>query len=162
MQTKKKREQKASGVIIRSFEQARRRQAQNHAQTRQAHLSELLEDYVEIIAELISEYGEARVVDIAKCLGVTHVTVSRTITRLQRAGLVEAKPYRAIFLTSDGRKLAERSKRRHDAVVNFLRALGVSESTALRDAEGLEHHVSDETLAAFERLTSRKKPADRS
>ncbi len=147
MQTKKKREQKASGVIIRSFEQARRRQAQNHAQTRQAHLS---------------EHGEARVVDIAKCLGVTHVTVSRTITRLQRAGLVEAKPYRAIFLTSDGRKLAERSKRRHDAVVNFLRALGVSESTALRDAEGLEHHVSDETLAAFERLTSRKKPADRS
>ena len=140
-----------SSASLRSLDQAR-----IHAQTRRAHTSELLEDYVEIIADLIDQTGEARVVDIAKCLGVTHVTVSKTIARLQRVKLVDAKPYRAIFLTQAGRDLAMRSKKRHDAVVKFLLAIGVSEKTALRDAEGLEHHVSDETLAAFEQIALAK------
>jgi len=70
---------------------------------------------------------------------------------LRRAGYVNTKPYRAIFLTDTGRKLAEESKRRHETVAAFLRKLGVSEKTAEMDAEGIEHHVSPETLAAFER-----------
>ena len=88
--------------------------------------------------------------DLAKRLGVTHVTVNRTIARLQKAGLVTARPYRAIFLTEEGRKLATVSKRRHETVVAFLRSLGVPERVAETDAEGIEHHVSPETLAAFE------------
>ncbi len=92
--------------------------------------------------------------DIARCLGVTHVTVTRTIARLQRDGLVTAKPYRSIFLTDAGRRLAERVRHRHAIVVAFLVSLGVSEATANTDAEGIEHHVSKETLAAFERFAS--------
>jgi DtxR family manganese transport transcriptional regulator len=65
---------------------------------------------------------------------------------------VNTKPYRAIFLTDAGRKLAEECKRRHETVVAFLRSLGISEKVAELDAEGIEHHVSPETLAAFERL----------
>lgn len=120
--------------------------------TRLAHAQERAQDYVEAIADLIAEHGEARATDIAKSLGVTHVTVIRTVKRLQREGLVTSQPYRSIFLTETGRKLAEKAKARHEKVVAFLRALGVSRATARVDAEGIEHHVSPETLAAFEKF----------
>jgi len=104
-----------------------------------------------MIAELIATTGEARVIDLARRLGVTHVTVSRTIQRLQRDGLVAAQPYRSIFLTEAGRKLAEESRRRHEIVYKFLRSFGIPETVAQSDAEGIEHHVSKETLSAFQR-----------
>jgi DtxR family manganese transport transcriptional regulator len=130
-----------------------RRQAANLSQTRREHASEVAEDYVEAIADLVTETGEARVVDLAKRLGVTHVTVNRTITRLQKAELVTAQPYRAIFLTEKGRHLAITCKSRHQTVVAFLRSLGIPDRVAERDAEGIEHHVSPETLAAFREHT---------
>ena len=129
--------------------------ASNFQQTRQARKTEVAEDYVELIAELIESSGEARVVDIARGLGVSHATVIKTIARLQRDGLVVTKPYRAIFLTEEGRRLAEWSSKRHELVVQFLLAIGVSKETAHADAEGMEHHVSPETLGAFERFIER-------
>jgi len=119
------------------------------ARTRSDHAQELAQDYVELIADLIEHQGEARVVDLARRLGVTHVTVNKTIQRLQRAGFVTTEPYRAIFLTSKGQRLARESRERHDLVVRFLVALGVPPSVAESDAEGIEHHVSRETLRAF-------------
>jgi DtxR family manganese transport transcriptional regulator len=126
--------------------------AENFRQTRRARKSEVAEDYVELIADLIEGSGEARAVDIARGLGVSHATVIKTIARLQRDGLVLKKPYRAIFLTEEGRRLASWSKQRHEIVVQFLLALGLNNETAHADAEGMEHHVSAETLAAFERF----------
>lgn len=120
--------------------------------TRQQHAQERAQDYVEAIADLISLSGEARATDLARSLGVTHVTVIRTVQRLQRDGLVTSLPYRSIFLTEAGRKLAAKAKTRHRTVVAFLEALGISSSAARADAEGIEHHVSPETLAAFERF----------
>ena len=125
------------------------------SQTRREHAHETAEDYVEAIADLVAETGEARVVDLAKRLGVTHVTVNRTIARLQRAGYVTALPYRAIYLTKSGGNLAASRKERHEIVVAFLRSIGISEQVAETDAEGIEHHVSPETLAAFKRNLSR-------
>jgi DtxR family manganese transport transcriptional regulator len=127
------------------------RQAENFRQTRREHAHEIAEDYVEAIAELAVRQGEARVVDLARQLGVTHVTVNRTLARLRQAGYVHTQPYRAIFLTPAGRRLAAACKRRHQTVLAFLRSLGISATTAERDAEGIEHHVSRETLAAFRR-----------
>jgi DtxR family manganese transport transcriptional regulator len=126
-----------------------KRQAENLSQTRREHANEIAEDYVEAIADLVAETGEARVVDLARRLGVTHVTVNRTIVRLQKAGFVTCQPYRAIFLTDRGRALAAASKSRHETVVAFLRSLGIPERVAEMDAEGIEHHVSPDTLAAF-------------
>lgn len=120
--------------------------------TRLAHAQERAQDYVEVIADLIATHGEARATDIANSLGVTHVTVIRTVQRLQRDGLVTSQPYRSIFLTDAGRKLAAKAKARHEKVVAFLEAIGVSSGTARVDAEGIEHHVSPETLAAFEKF----------
>ena len=126
-------------------------QADRFRRVREAHQSELAEDYVELIDDLIRETGEARVVDLAERLGVSSATVNNTVQRLQRDGLVTSKPYRAIFLTNDGRKLAAAARSRHRLVVAFLIALGVDEDTAEADAEGIEHHVSRATLAAFQR-----------
>jgi DtxR family manganese transport transcriptional regulator len=119
------------------------------ARTRRDHSQELAQDYVEMIAELITKTGEARLIDLARGLGVTHVTASRTLQRLQRQGLVTTQPYRSIFLTNPGRNLAKESRDRHEVVVRFLISLGVPSNVAESDAEGIEHHVSRETLAAF-------------
>jgi DtxR family manganese transport transcriptional regulator len=121
-------------------------------QTRLQHAQERAQDYVEAIADLIACRGEARATDLAKSLGVTHVTVIRTIQRLKREGLVTAEPYRSIFLTVTGRELAGKARARHEKVVAFLEALGVPSSAARADAEGIEHHVSAETLSAMEKF----------
>ena len=131
-------------------------QAENFRRSRRDHSLETAQDYAEAIADLTSAQGEARVVDLARRLGVTHVTVNRTLARLQRAGYVNTRPYRAIFLTDVGRKLAAESKQRHQTVVAFLHSLGIPKKTAELDAEGIEHHVSPETLRAFERRLKRR------
>jgi DtxR family manganese transport transcriptional regulator len=131
-------------------------QAENLSQTRREHANEVAEDYVEAIADLVAETGEARVVDLALRLGVTHVTVNRTIARLRKAGFVTSQPYRAIFLTERGSNLAAACKTRHETVVAFLRSLGIPERVAEMDAEGIEHHVSPETLAAFKTALRRE------
>ena len=131
------------------------------ARTRSDHAQETAQDYVEIIAELIDRTGEARVTDLALQLGVTHVTVNRTIRRLQTAGLVTAQPYRSIFLTLSGRKLSQEARERHEVVTAFLVSLGVPLAVAQADAEGIEHHVSKETLAAFRRRLRCARPKKR-
>ena len=128
------------------------RQAAGHIKIRRDHSAETAEDYVELIAQLLAASGEARTVDIAQRLGVSHVTVTKTLARLQREGLVRSEPYRSIFLTGDGEALAQRSALRHQLVVQFLRELGVPPDVAEVDAEGIEHHVSEETLEAMRRF----------
>ena len=122
---------------------------------RKAHQSEVMEDYVEMIADLIDEIGEARAVDLAARFGVTSPTVNATIQRLQREGLVETRPYRSIFLTDEGTKLAQACKERHRIVRDFLIMMGLPEDIADADAEGMEHHISDQTLSVFQKAISK-------
>ena len=119
-------------------------------QVRNARNTETAEDYTEMIADLIRESGEARAVDLAKHFGVTGPTVNSIIRRLVREDLVISKPYRSIFLTEKGQILADYCKKRHEIVYKFLIKIGVNSETAKNDAEGLEHHVSAETLSVFE------------
>ncbi len=121
---------------------------------RRAHQSEVAEDYVEMISDLIEETGEARTVDLAARFGVTSPTVNAIVHRLQRENLVETRPYRSIFLTEAGKALAESSRARHQIVRDFLVTIGVPETIAEEDAEGVEHHVSEETLAVFAQITA--------
>jgi DtxR family transcriptional regulator, manganese transport regulator len=123
--------------------------------TRADHQVELVQDYVEMIAELIDERQEARGSDIALRLGVANATVVKMLKRLQDQGLVTQEPYRAIFLTDTGWKMAEDGQRRHQLVEKFLLFLGVSTETARIDSEGIEHHVSEDTLKAMARFMVR-------
>jgi DtxR family transcriptional regulator, manganese transport regulator len=124
---------------------------------RAARRSELAEDYVELIAELIDNVGEARPVDIAARMGVTAPTVAKALDRLVREGLISRAKYRAIFLTDAGRALAAECRHRHEIVLQFLLCLGLDPETAEKDAEGIEHHVSARTLDIFQAYTTRTK-----
>ncbi|MEM6980369.1 MAG: manganese-binding transcriptional regulator MntR [Planctomycetota bacterium] len=126
-----------------------------HQRTRRDHALETAEDYVEAVAEFIDTEGRCRVGDLATYFGVSHVTVSRIVGRLAGEGFLKTEPYRPITLTSKGRKLAEKSRKRHQIVHEFLLALGVDDATASLDAEGIEHHVSPETLKKLQALTKR-------
>ena len=124
-------------------------------QVRNARNTETAEDYTEMIADLIRESGEARAVDLANHFGVTGPTVNSIIRRLVREDLVISKPYRSIFLTEKGQILADYCKKRHEIVYKFLIKIGVNSETAKNDAEGLEHHVSAETLNVFEKYNKK-------
>lgn len=110
----------------------------------------LFEDYTELIADLTDEFGEARITDIARRLGVTHPTANKAVLRMKREGLVISRPYRGVFLTETGAAMAREVKARHRLVVRLLIAVGVPADAAEMDAEGIEHYVSETTLKAFE------------
>lgn len=136
-----------------------KKQAAWFEKLREEHQTETAEDYVELIADLIEAKGEARVVDLAERFGVSHATVNKTILRLKREELVVSQPYRSLFLTEKGKLLAQACKERHEIVLKFLLSLGVSEKTAQMDSEGIEHHVSAETLKAFRKFIEQKESA---
>lgn len=123
-----------------------------HRRTRRDHATETAEDYVEAIAETHESSGTCRVRDLALHFGVSHVTVTRIVSRLQGEGLVRTAPYRPIELTAQGKRLATASRKRHETVFRFLVSLGIDEETAAIDAEGMEHHVSPQTLKKFAEL----------
>jgi DtxR family transcriptional regulator, manganese transport regulator len=127
-------------------------QARRFGKARSAQSTALLEDYVELIADLLASTGEARPTDIARRLGVSHVTAVKTISRLKREGVATARPYRGVFLTKSGHELATRVRTRHRLVVDVLLAVGVPVEAAEADAEGIEHYVSETTLKAFARF----------
>jgi DtxR family manganese transport transcriptional regulator len=131
-------------------------QARRFGKTRSAQSTALFEDYVELIADLLTSSGEARPTDIARRLGVSHATAIKAISRLKRAELATSRPYRGVFLTERGHALAERVHARHRLVVALLRAVGVPAEAAEADAEGMEHHVSDATLKAFAQFLKAK------
>jgi DtxR family manganese transport transcriptional regulator len=126
--------------------------ARRFGKARTAQSTARLEDYAELIADLLATGGEARPTDMARRFGVSHATAIKAIARLKREGLATAKPYRGVFLTEEGQHLAARVKARHRLVVDLLLAIGVPAEAAEQDAEGIEHHVSDTTLAAFQRF----------
>lgn len=106
-----------------------------------------VEDYVEVIYELILEKGYARIIDIGAHLHVSSPTATKMIQRLGEDGLVEYERYRGIALTERGTELAKRLRQRHDLLIAFLKLLGADDATAHRETEGIEHHFEPETLA---------------
>ncbi len=117
-------------------------------QVREAHRRELIDDYVELISDLIIEVGEARQVDMAARLGVSQPTVAKMLKRPASLGFIQMIPARRF--SDAGRGEAGAGKPRAASNCRkFLLVLGVSPEIARRDAEGMEHHVSQETLDAF-------------
>ncbi|HMO14154.1 MAG TPA: manganese-binding transcriptional regulator MntR [Pirellulaceae bacterium] len=129
-----------------------------HQRTRHDHASERAEDYVEAVYEILEQREVCRLVDLASYFGVSHVTANRIVARLQKEGLLSTKPYQPICLTSKGKELAIRCRERHVIVYQFLLSLGVEPAIAAIDAEGIEHHVSQQTLARFKAFLVSQKP----
>lgn len=129
--------------------------ARIHSRVRRQHQSEIAQDYVEAIYRLKSEGKSTRVTDIQDVFGVSHVTVIRTLARLEDAKLL-VKEQGSVTLTEEGQMIAVKAFRRHNLVLRFLRTLGVSEETASADTEGIEHHLSSETIEAIERYMDKQ------
>jgi DtxR family manganese transport transcriptional regulator len=123
--------------------------ADRHRRTRRDHAVETAEDYVEAISQVLADNGVCRIVDLAKRFDVSHVTVTKIVARLKESALVVSEPYRPLELTDAGRRLAAKSRKRHEVVYQFLLSIGVPEATAAVDSEGIEHHVSPATLEAM-------------
>lgn len=128
-----------------------------HARTRKDHAAETAEDYVEAISAIAESGQPCRVTHLAERFGVSHVTVVRIIQRLVGEGLVVTERHRPIELTPKGKRLALDCRERHDLVYRFLLAIGVSEKIAAIDSEGIEHHVSTETLERFRQIADSNK-----
>ncbi len=131
-------------------------QARRFGKTRSAQSTALLEDYVELIADLFATVGEARPTDIARRLGVSHATAIKAIARLKREGMATAQPLSRRVPDRSRKALAARVRARHRLVVDVLLALGVPAEVAEADAEGIEHHVSETTLKVFAQFLRRR------
>lgn len=128
------------------------------SKVRVQHKNEIAEDYTELINQLIDNHGEARVSSIARELGISHVTVIKTLKRLKLENYINYSKGSLITLTPLGIKLAKISAERHKIVFDFLKAIGVPNRQAEIDTEGIEHHISDVTLRKFKKyLSSLKK-----
>ncbi len=116
--------------------------------------SAAVEDYLERILELIDTKGYARVVDIASSLGISQASVTNMVQRLDAEGLLKYEKYRGLVLTTAGETLARNIMLRHQLLTDFLRTLGITEDEIYHDVEGMEHHISPQTLQAIEALLS--------
>ncbi len=125
--------------------------------TRVSHQNEAAEDYTELISDLISINGEARIGTIADRLGISHVTALRTVRRLQEEGYVKTAPHKPIILTPKGSEIARQAKERHRVVLELLIAIGVPNEQAEIDAEGAEHHISAKTLEVMKKFLLKNK-----
>jgi Mn-dependent DtxR family transcriptional regulator len=112
------------------------------------------EDYLERIYELIQKKGYARPVDIAQELSVQQPSVTKMIKMLDKRGYVRYEKYRGISLTQEGEALALSVQKRHETVEKFLRLFDIEEEIVQRDVEGIEHHLSPETIQALNALLS--------
>lgn len=126
-----------------------------HRRVRNDHATETAEDYVEAIADILREQPQCRVKDLQKRFAVSHVTVNRILTRLQREGLLMTIPWGPVSLTPSGKRLADKCRLRHETVFRLLVMLGIDPATAEIDAEGIEHHVSPSTLKRFREIIDR-------
>ena len=101
-----------------------------------------MEDHIEIIYALIQQKGYARVSDIAETLSVLPSSVTKMVQKLDKDGYLIYERYRGLVLTPKGQKLGKRLLKRHDLLEQFLRVIGVEEERIYGDVEGIEHHLS--------------------
>jgi Mn-dependent DtxR family transcriptional regulator len=114
--------------------------------------SQSAEDYLERIHALIEEKGYARVVDLASSLGVKQASVTNMVQKLGELGFLVYEKYRGLVLTEKGLIVARRIEERHKTLARFFSLLGLDEETQRQDIEGIEHHLSAETVEVLSNL----------
>ncbi|SKA81770.1 iron (metal) dependent repressor, DtxR family [Prosthecobacter debontii] len=108
--------------------------------------SPAMEDYLEQIHNLIESKGYARVVDIAQNLGISQASVTNMIQKLDAEGYLIYERYRGVVLTEEGRKIGREIARRHEVLTRLLSSFGLDAESVHHDVEGMEHHISRQTL----------------
>jgi Mn-dependent DtxR family transcriptional regulator len=111
-----------------------------------------VEDYLEVVYELIQKKGYARSADIAELLGVKSPSVTVMLQKLHAKGFIVYERYRGLTLTSSGERMARSIQQKHLTILKFLRIMGIEEKVAKSDAEGIEHHVHKNTIDRIRRF----------
>src|SRR6476660_7134617 len=109
-----------------------------------------MEDYLEVIYELVEQKGYATTVDISIYLNVSSPSVTKMTQRLDETGYLKYEKYRGIRLTDEGVRIAQNIRNRHGLLAEFFKMIGVDEESANSDAEGIEHHLHPETIKRLE------------
>jgi DtxR family Mn-dependent transcriptional regulator len=104
------------------------------------------EDYLEVLDDIISEKGYAKVKDVSKILGVGPSSVTEMFQKLSETGYINYKKYSGVTLTAKGKKIAKKTRKKHDTLINFLLIIGVDKEIANEDACRIEHVVNSETM----------------
>jgi Mn-dependent DtxR family transcriptional regulator len=115
-------------------------------QLERTHSSSRMEDYLEIIGELVELKGYATTLDISRYMNVSAPSVTKMLQRLDENGFLEYEKYHGINLTSKGMQVAEGIRQKHGILLEFFEILGVGYETANQDAEGIEHHLNQKTI----------------
>ncbi len=105
-----------------------------------------MEDYLEIISELVELKGYATTLDISRYMHVSAPSVTKMLQRLDESGFLEYEKYHGINLTSKGIQIAEGIRQKHGILLEFFEILGVGYDTANQDTEGIEHHLNPKTI----------------
>jgi Mn-dependent DtxR family transcriptional regulator len=108
--------------------------------------SSRMEDYLEIISELIELKGYAITLDISRYMNVSAPSVTKMLQRLDDGGFLEYEKYHGINLTKKGIQVAEEIRQNHGILLEFFEILGVGYDTANQDTEGIEHHLNPKTI----------------
>jgi DtxR family transcriptional regulator, manganese transport regulator len=116
-----------------------------------------MEDYLEVIYELVQEKGYATTVDISSYLNVSSPSVTKMMQKLDETGYLKYEKYRGIKLTNEGTRIARNIRNRHGLLAEFFMIIGVDEETANNDAEGIEHHLHPETMKKLEEFINELK-----
>jgi len=111
-----------------------------------ANFSTKMEDYLEIISELVELKGYATTLDISRYMLVSAPSVTKMLQRLDESGFLEYEKYHGINLTHKGNQVAETIRQKHGILLEFFEILGVGYGTANQDAEGIEHHLNPKTI----------------
>jgi Mn-dependent DtxR family transcriptional regulator len=116
-----------------------------------------MEDYLEVIYELVEQKGYATSVDISNYLNVSSSSVTKMMQRLDETGYLIYEKYRGIRLTQEGIHIAQNIRNRHGLLAEFFKIIGVDEETANNDAEGIEHHLHPRTIKKLDEFVSSMK-----
>ena len=122
----------------------------NHVRREEDYRTARMEDYLEVIYELIQYKGYATTIDISEYLNVSSPSVTKMVQKLNESGHLNYEKYRGIRLTDKGTLVAKNIRERHGLLAEFLKIIGVDEDTANKDAEGIEHHLQPKTLGKLE------------
>jgi|TARA_B110000438_G_scaffold35864_1_gene35605 Mn-dependent DtxR family transcriptional regulator len=108
--------------------------------------SSRMEDYLEIISELVELKGYATTLDISRYMNVSAPSVTKMLQRLDEGGFLEYEKYHGINLTEKGTQIAEGIRQNHGILLEFFEILGIGYDTANQDTEGIEHHLNPKTI----------------
>ena len=123
-------------------------------QSKKSRSSPRMEDYLEVISELVEQKGYATTLDISRYMNVSAPSVTKMLQRLDDGGYLEYEKYRGINLTSKGAQLAETIRQKHGILLEFFEILGIGHETANQDAEGIEHHLNPKTIKQLRKFIS--------